>query len=65
MGQINVKCHSSSICFSTLVCYKYRLYTEVKVSMGFINRATIVARLINAIETVLRCITHFYHAKRY
>ena len=43
----------------------YRLYTEVKVSMGFINRATIVTRLINAIETVPRRITYFYHANRY
>ena len=56
-------CNNYTYCNCLLI--KYRLYTEVKVSMGFINRATIVARLINAIEIVPRCITHFYHAKRY
>ena len=39
----------------------YRLYTEVKVSMGFIIPSDEVARLINAIETVLRYITDLYH----
>ena len=37
----------------------YRLYTEVKVSMGFIIPSDEVARLINAIETVPRYITDF------
>ena len=39
----------------------YRLYTEVKVSMGFIIPSDEVARLINAIETVPRYITDLYH----
>ena len=39
----------------------YRLYTEVKVSMGFITPSDEVARLINAIETVPRYITDLYH----
>ena len=39
----------------------YRLYTEVKISMGFIILSDEVARLINAIETVLRFVTYFYH----
>ena len=46
-------------------CEARGYYAFPRDSMRFINRATIVARLINAIETVLRCITHFYHAKRY
>ena len=41
---------------------KYRLYTKVKVSMGVIIPSNEVARLINAIETVPRFITYFYHA---
>ena len=39
----------------------YRLYTEVKVSMGFIIPSDEVARLINVIETVPRCLIGFYH----
>ena len=35
----------------------YRLYTEVKVSMGCIIPSDEVARLINAMETVSRYIT--------
>ena len=41
--------------------YMYRLYTKVKVSMGFIIPSDEVARLINAIETVPRYITDLYH----
>ena len=39
----------------------YRLNTEVKVFIGFIIPSDVVARLINAIETVPRCLTGFYH----
>ena len=41
--------------------FMYRLNTEVKVFMGFIIPSDAVARLINAIETVPRCLTGFYH----
>ena len=41
----------------------YRLYTEVKVYMGFIIPSDKVARLINGIETVPRCLAGFYHVK--
>ena len=41
----------------------YRLYTEEKVSMGFIIPSDKVARLINLIETVPRCLAGFYHVK--
>ena len=40
---------------------KYRLNTEVKVFMGFIIPSDAVARLINATETVPRCLTGFNH----
>ena len=62
---VHVQAHTKTIYRLDTSTYMYRLYTEVKVSMGFINQVTIVARLINAIETVPRCITHFYHAKHY
>ena len=39
----------------------YRLNTRVKVFMGFIIPSDAVAKLINAIETVPRCLTGFYH----
>ena len=39
----------------------YRLYTEVKVSMGFMIPSDEVARLINAMKTVLRYLTDLYH----
>ena len=42
---------------------KYRLYTEEKVSMGFIIPSDEVARLINPIETVPRCLAGFYYVK--
>ena len=42
---------------------KYRLYTEEKVSIGFIILSNKVARLINAIETIPRCLAGFYHVK--
>ena len=41
----------------------YRLYTKVKVSMGFIIPSDEVVRLINAMETVPRYITGLYHDK--
>ena len=43
--------------------FKYRLYTEEKVSMGFIIPSDEVARLINPIETVPRCLAGFYYVK--
>ena len=46
-------------CCTKIYIYMYRLYTEVKVSMGFIIPSDEVARLINAIETVPRYITDF------
>ena len=46
------------------IVYKYRLYTKEKVSMGFIIPSNDVARLINPIETVPRCLTVFYHVKK-
>ena len=42
---------------------RYRLYTEEKVSMGFIIPSDEVARLINPIETVPRCLAGFYYVK--
>ncbi len=43
----------------------YRLNTEVKVSMAFIIPSDVVARLINSIVTVPRCLTGFYHVTKY
>ena len=39
----------------------FRLYTEVKVSTGFIKLRAEGTRFDESIETVLRCITVFYH----
>ena len=45
--------------------YMYRLYTEVKVSTGFIKpRAEGGTRFDKSVETVLKCITVFYHERR-
>ena len=43
------------------IYHKYRLYTEVKVSIGFIILSDEVARLINAMKTVPRYLTGLYH----
>ena len=45
---------------------KYRLYTEVKVSTGFIKPRAEGTRFDKSVETIPRCITVFYdemHAK--
>ena len=39
----------------------YRLYTEVKVSTGFIKPRAEGTRFDKSVETVPRCITDFYH----
>ena len=49
--------------YVTTIMLKYRLYTEEKVSMGFIIPSDEVARLINPIETVPRCLAGFYYVK--
>ena len=62
---MNFRLHQRLIKFHMQNCSVngYRLYTEVKVSMGFIIPSDEVARLINAMETVLRYITGLYHDK--
>ena len=42
----------------------YRLYTEVKVSTGFIKPRAEGKRFDKSVETILRCITVFYHETR-
>ena len=42
----------------------YRLYTEVKVSTGFIKPRAEGTRFDKSVETVTRCITVFYHETR-
>ena len=44
------------------ITYMYRLYTEVKVSTGFIKPRAKGTRFDKSVETVPRCITVFYHA---
>ena len=43
------------------IIYMYRLYTEVKVSTGFIKPRAEGTRFDKSVETVPRCITDFYH----
>ena len=44
-----------------IVVYLYRLYTKVKVSLGFIIPSDEVTRLINAMKTIPRYLTGLYH----